>query len=190
MSLFFLRNYALTKKMWMRGWKRYCVCHLVLGIPRLLQVLMWFLKSADLFLIQSKLICPLLYLLVSRHINNPPPPPLLAERMVLRTPHSSTHPVLGMLAELGDCDVAALSGQHLLFWVTCQQRGRVSCTVRGLKEGWAGLRGRIPVSAGWSDWMRVTTTAVVFAKSFLKLTMWPVEGQTRQEIEVNDIVTY
>lgn len=38
--------------------------------------------------------------------------------------------------------------------------------------------------------MRVTTTAVVFAKSFLKLTMWPVEGQTRQEIEVNDIVTY
>lgn len=128
---------------------------------------------------------------ISAHKQPPPTPsPLLAERMVLRTPHSSTHPVLGMLAELGDCDVAALSGQHLLFWITCQQRGRVSCTVRGLKEGWAGLRGRIPVSAGWSDWMRVTTTAVVFAKSFLKLTMWPVEGQTRQEIEVNDIVTY
>lgn len=65
---------CFDKKMWMRGWKRYCVCHLVLGIPSLLQVLMWFLKSADLFLIQSKLICPLLYLLVSRHINNPPHP--------------------------------------------------------------------------------------------------------------------
>ena len=38
--------------------------------------------------------------------------------------------------------------------------------------------------------MRITTTTDVFAKSSLKLTMWPVEGQAREEIEVNNIVTY
>lgn len=37
--------------MWMRGWKRYCVCHLVLGIPRLLQVLMFWLAIEALLMI-------------------------------------------------------------------------------------------------------------------------------------------
>lgn len=42
---------CFDKKMWMRGWKRYCVCHLVLGIPRLLQVLMFWLAIEALLMI-------------------------------------------------------------------------------------------------------------------------------------------
>lgn len=38
--------------------------------------------------------------------------------------------------------------------------------------------------------MRATTAAPAFAKSLLQLTMWPVEGPSGQEIEVNNIVTY
>lgn len=38
--------------------------------------------------------------------------------------------------------------------------------------------------------MRFTTGMEAFAKSSLALTMWPVEGQAGEEIEVNNVVTY
>lgn len=38
--------------------------------------------------------------------------------------------------------------------------------------------------------MRFTTGMGAFAKSSLALTMWPVEGQAGEEIEVNNVVTY
>ncbi len=57
---------------------------------------------------------------------------LLVEGMVLRTPVVQLIPCRGVLAALSECDEAALSGQRLLFWVTCQQWGRV----RGAAGAW------------------------------------------------------
>lgn len=128
------------------------------GVHVFILLLRCMLKSLDLFLIQNKLIGPPSLLYPSTKTNSVPPRRL--NGMVLKPPHSSAYPVLGVLAALSECDEAALSGQHLLFRVTCQQRGRARWRGRGPpKEGWAGLWERIAVSAGWSGWMRVTTAA-------------------------------
>lgn len=47
-----------------------------------------------------------------------------------------------------------------------------------------------PCLQGGQGWMRFTTGMEAFAKSSLALTMWPVEGQAGEEIEVNNVVTY
>lgn len=137
------------------------------------------------------------------YLHIPPPPPALwvvAQKQTLRppagwrdgpqNPHSSAHPVLGCV---GSAKSVRWSGSLratsvILSHLPAKREGKMHS--RGLKEGWAGLWERIPLPAGWSDWMRVTTMAVTFAKSSLKLTMWPVEEQTEKEIEVNNIVTY
>lgn len=179
------------------------VCHSELRVPRLLQVLVlqpatqallvireisWFVlnpKQADLPT------PPLLLASVCGHINKhcPPPP---------NTPcwlrgWSSEPPTVRLIP----------CWQHSVNAMKRLSQANICCSESPANKegGWdaqwgawrrdeRGCRGRIPVSAGWSDWMWVTTTAVVFAKSFLKLTMWPVEGQAGQEIEVNDVVTY
>lgn len=189
--------------MWMRDWEWYCVCvthwwlfcasyrcscfQLAVKAHFLIHKISWIVRNPK----QADLLSP------------PPPPPTLcisAQKQTSRppagwrdgpqNPHSSAHPVLGCV---GSAKWARWSGSLratsvILSHLPAEREGEMHS--RGLKEGWAGLWERIPLPAGWSDWMRVTTTAVTFAKSSLKLTMWPVEGQTGKEIEVNNIVTY
>lgn len=106
-----------------------------------------------------------------------------------RNPHSSAHPVLGCVGSTKWMWWSSLRATSvILSHLPAKREGEMRS--RGLKEGWAWLWERIPLPAGWSDWMRVITMAETFAKSSFKLTMWPVEGQAGKEIEVNNIVTY
>lgn len=156
-----------------------------------LRCISWFWKSLDLFLIQNKLIyCP--------------PLPSFALYLSTKTNTIPSCWLKGWSSEppqFGSSRVGCFGSAKWMQWsgsvrptsvilshLPAKREGEMHS--RGLKEGWAGLWERNPVSAGWSAWMRVTTTAVMFAKSLLKLTMQPVEGQPRQEIEVNNIVTY
>ena len=99
---------------------------------------------------------------------------------------SSSH-VGDVLARLSEQGEAALSGQRLLFWVTCQQRGRMRRGAGALEEGSAGLWERIPLAYRV---VRLNESHHYGANVCQELTMWPVEGQTGQEIEVNNMVTY
>lgn len=115
--------------------------------------------------------------------------PLLPEGMVLGTPTVQLIPLRGVLAALSECG-EALSGQRLLFWITCREGGRAEFAAGAWRRDERGYGRESPCLQGGQGWMRVTTRMEAFAKSSLELTMWPVEGQARKEIEVNSVVTY
>lgn len=115
--------------------------------------------------------------------------PLLAEEMVLGTPTVQLIPRRGTLAALSERG-EALSGQRLLFWITCRERGRAEYAAGAWRRDEHGCGRESPCLQGGQGWMRVTTAMEAFAKSSLELTMWPVEGQAGKEIEVNNVVTY
>lgn len=122
----------------------------------ILRHISWFLESLDLFLIQSKLI----------YCSAPPIPPSFCTSAQKQTPfppagwrdgpqnpRSSAHLVLGVLAELSECNEAALSDQHLLFWVTCQQRGRVRCAAGAWRRDEQGCGRETPcLQGGQAEW--------------------------------------
>lgn len=115
--------------------------------------------------------------------------PLLPEGMVLGTSTVQLIPLRGVLAALSECG-EALSGQRLLFWITCREGGRAEFAAGAWRRDERGYGRESPCLQGGQGWMRVTTRMEAFAKSSLELTMWPVEGQARKEIEVNSVVTY
>lgn len=114
------------------------------------------------------------------------PPPPLAEGMVLGTPTVQLILRRGALAALSERG-EALSGQRLLFWITCRERGRAEFAAGAWRRDERGCGRESPCLQGGQ---RVTTGMEAFAKSSLELTMWPVEGQAGKEIEVNNVVTY
>lgn len=78
--------------------------------------------------------------------------PLLAEGMVLRTPTVQLIPCWDVLAALNECD-EALSGQRLLFWVTCQQSGRMRCAAGAWRRDEHGCGRESPcLQGGQTEW--------------------------------------
>lgn len=146
-------------------------------------------NSLDLFWIQTSWFAPSL----------PTSHCISAQKQTLRPPagwrdgpwnsHGSAHPRRGALAALSERG-KALSGQRLLFWITCREWERAEFAAGAWRKDERGCGRESPCLQGGQGWMRVTTGMEAFAKSSLKLTMWPVEGQDGKEIEVNNVVTY
>lgn len=142
-------------------------------------------KQADLHPSQPHPLLPTLCISAQKQTLHPP----AGWRDGPQNPHSSAHPVLGCVGSAKWMRWSSLRATSVIL-SHLPAKWEDEMLSRGLKEGWARLWERIPLPAGWSDWMRVTGAAETFAKSLFKLTMWPVEGQAGKEIEVNNIVTY
>ena len=77
---------------------------------------------------------------------------LPTEVMVHRTPTAQLIPGWGVLAALSECN-EALSGQLLLFWVTCQQRGRARCAAGAWRRDEHGCGRESPcLPGGQTEW--------------------------------------
>lgn len=104
------------------------------------------------------------------------------------SPHGSAHPRRAGSAKWtrqSSLRAASVSLNHLP-----GKRERAEFAAGAWRKDERGCGRESPCLQGGQGWMRVTTGMEAFAKSWLQLTTWPVEGQAGKEIEVNNVVTY